>query len=234
MSRTPSTLRTTAAAGAAALAAVAALSGCSSSDSDQAGSTGKSSDMSSSMSSPMSSPMSGSSSKDMGADPAAGPVGPGCAEYAKANPSGPASVGGMAQEPVATAASGNPMLKTLTQAVTGKVNPKVNLADTLNSGEYTVFAPTDSAFQKVDKATMDKLKTDDTMLTNLLSHHVIKGKIQPDAIDGTHETLAGDKVMVSGPAENLAVGDSAHVVCGGVQTSNAVVYMVDSVLMPMK
>ena len=66
----------------------------------------------------------------------------------------------MAQDPVAVAASNNPMLKTLTQAVSGKLNPNVNLVDTLNSGEFTVFAPTDDAFAKIDPATIEKLKTD--------------------------------------------------------------------------
>ena len=52
----------------------------------------------------------------------------------------------MAQDPVAVAASNNPILKTLTAAVSGKLNPKVNLVDTLNGGEFTVFAPVDAAF----------------------------------------------------------------------------------------
>ena len=58
----------------------------------------------------------------------------------------------MAQDPVAVAASNNPLLTTLTAAVSGKLNPKVNLVDTLNGGEFTVFAPVDSAFKKVDAA----------------------------------------------------------------------------------
>ncbi|MFD4433083.1 fasciclin domain-containing protein, partial [Nocardia sp. NPDC058497] len=69
---------------------------------------------------------------------AAGLVGPGCAEYAAQVPSGPGSVSGMAQDPVATAASNNPMLTTLVSAVSGKLNPQVNLVDTLNGGQFTV------------------------------------------------------------------------------------------------
>ena len=93
-------------------------------------------------------------------DPAADLVGAGCAAYAAQNPSGPGSVTGMAQDPVATAASNNPMLSTLTSALSGKLNPQVNLVDTLNSGQYTVFAPTNAAFDKLPAATVDKLKTD--------------------------------------------------------------------------
>lgn len=60
-------------------------------------------------------------------------VGPGCTDYATANPTGPASVQGMSQVPVAVAASNNPQLTTLTAALSGKLNPQVNLVDTLNS-----------------------------------------------------------------------------------------------------
>ncbi len=52
----------------------------------------------------------------------------------------------MAEDPVATAASNNPLLKTLVAAVSGQLNPKVNLVDTLNGDEFTVFAPVDDAF----------------------------------------------------------------------------------------
>ena len=87
-------------------------------------------------------------------------IGPGCSGYAEQVPTGPGSVAGMAQDPVAVAASNNPLLTTLTAAVSGKLNPDVNLVDTLNGGQFTVFAPTDSAFAKIDPATIEKLKTD--------------------------------------------------------------------------
>jgi len=92
-------------------------------------------------------------------DPAADLAGPGCAAYAEQVPSGAGSVSGMALDPVATAASNNPILKTLTAAVSGQLNPKVNLVDTLNGGQFTVFAPVDEAFAKIDPATIETLKT---------------------------------------------------------------------------
>ncbi len=94
----------------------------------------------------------------------AAPVGPGCADYAKAVPSGSGSVDGMAKDPVAVAASNNPLLTTLVAAVSGKLNPKVNLVDTLNGGQFTVFAPVDSAFKKVDAKTLATLKTNSDLL----------------------------------------------------------------------
>ena len=84
-------------------------------------------------------------------DVAANLAGPGCAAYAKQVPDGKGSVAGMAQDPVAVAASNNPVLKTLTAAVSGKLNPKVNLVDTLNGGDFTVFAPIDDAFGKLPR-----------------------------------------------------------------------------------
>jgi uncharacterized surface protein with fasciclin (FAS1) repeats len=164
-------------------------------------------------------------------DPAANLVGSGCAAYAAKVPSGAGSVSGMALDPVANAASNNPILTTLTAAVSGKLNPKVNLVDTLNGSEFTVFAPTDDAFKKIDPATIEALKTDDATLSKILTYHVVPGKITPDQIVGTHKTVQGGSVTVTGTKDALKV-DGANVVCGGVQTANATVYMVDSVLMP--
>lgn len=164
-------------------------------------------------------------------DPAANLVGPGCAAYAEQVPTGAGSVEGMALDPVAVAASNNPILTTLTAAVSGQLNPKVNLVDTLNGAEFTVFAPVDDAFAKIDAATIETLKTDDALLSKILTYHVVPGQITPDQIAGTHATVQGGSVTVSGSGDELKV-DDANVICGGVQTKNATVYLVDSVLMP--
>src|SRR5262245_23094530 len=165
------------------------------------------------------------------AQPATGLVGPGCASYAQQVPTGPGSVTGMAQDPVAVAASNNPLLTTLTKAVSGQLNPKVNLVDTLNGGQFTVFAPTDAAFAKIDPATIEKLKTDDALLSKILTYHVVPGQASPEQVVGTHKTVQGGTVSVTGGGSNLKV-NNASVVCGGVQTANATVYMIDTVLMP--
>jgi uncharacterized surface protein with fasciclin (FAS1) repeats len=158
-------------------------------------------------------------------------VGPGCAGYAKTVPSGAGSVEGMAQDPVATAASNNPLLKTLAAAVSGNLNPKVNLVDTLNGGQFTVFAPVDEAFAKVPAKTVDTLKSDSALLTKVLTYHVVAGEIAPDAIVGTQKTVEGGTVDVAGSGDALTV-NGANVICGGVKTANATVYLIDSVLMP--
>ena len=224
---------TVAGVAAAALLSLTACGGSGSTSGSSASSAPMSSSPSSSMASPSSSAMaspSASSSAGM-MDPAANLVGPGCAAYAKQVPTGAGSVEGMALDPVAVAASNNPILTTLTAAVSGKLNPKVNLVDTLNGGEFTVFAPVDDAFKKIDPATIETLKTDDALLSKILTYHVVPGQITPDKIAGTHATVEGGSVTVTGSGDNLKV-DNANVICGGVKTKNATVYLVDSVLMP--
>lgn len=164
-------------------------------------------------------------------DPAANLVGPACAAYAEANPTGGGSIQGMSQDPVAVAASNNPMLTTLVAAVSGQLNPDVNLVDTLNGSEFTVFAPVDDAFGKIDAATIETLKTDSDQLSKILTYHVVEGQIEPADIAGMHATVQGGNLEVTGSGDNLMVNDAA-VLCGGVQTANAVVYLVDTVLMP--
>lgn len=216
---------------AAGLTALAVL-GTAACSKEEASSTASS--VSSSASSISSSALSSTSSAPAmtgAADPAADLVGTGCAGYAEQVPEGAGSVAGMAQDPVATAASNNPILTTLTAAVSGKLNPGVNLVDTLNGGQFTVLAPTDDAFAKIDAATLEKLKTDAPLLTSILTYHVIPGQLSPAQVAGKHKTVEGGEVTVTGSGEALKF-DQSGLVCGGVKTANATVYMVDTVLMP--
>jgi uncharacterized surface protein with fasciclin (FAS1) repeats len=209
------------AATAMVVCALGATAACGSNDSNSAAADTKPAKTTSS------SPMADSSM-----DPASDLVGPGCAAYAKAVPNGAGSVQGMAQDPVAVAASNNPLLKTLVAAVSGKVNPKVNLVDTLNGGEFTVFAPVDKAFAApaVQKA-LPTLKKDDALLTKILTYHVVPGQLAPADVVGKQKTVEGGTVKVTGSGDNLKV-NGAHVICGGVKTANATVYLIDQVLMP--
>ena len=153
-----------------------------------------------------------------------GPFGAGCAGVPT---EGEGSVEGMADDPVATAASNNPLLKTLVAAVT-----EAGLVDTLNSADaLTVFAPTDDAFAKIPKKDLNALLADKEALTTVLTHHVVAGKLSPEDVAGEHETLAGDMITVEGSGEDFTA-EGAAVVCGNVQTANATVYVIDSVMMP--
>ena len=165
------------------------------------------------------------------ANPAADLVGSGCAAYAKQVPSGSGSIVGMSQDPVAVAASNNPLLTTLVAAVSGKLNTKVNLVSTLDGSQFTVFAPVDSAFAKLPAATVKALMqpSNAALLTSILTYHVVPGEILPANIDGTHTTVEGQDLTVTGSGNNIQVNGS-NVICGGVHTANATVYLIDTVL----
>lgn len=153
--------------------------------------------------------------------------GPGCAAV-PTDASNPGSFTAMAKEPVATAASGNPLLSTLVGAV-----QKANLVDALNSAEgVTVFAPANSAFEKIPAETLNGVVNDDATLKKVLTYHVVPGRLSPGQLAGTHATLQGQELTVAGSGTDFTVDGNSSVVCGNVQTRNATVYIVDSVLMP--
>ncbi|MEO8519374.1 MAG: fasciclin domain-containing protein [Dermatophilaceae bacterium] len=159
------------------------------------------------------------------ADASAAVFGSGCAAVPK---DGKGSFNGMATDPVATAASNNPLLKTLVTAVGA-----AGLGDTLNTTpDITVFAPVDSAFAKLPPAALKAALADPKgLLTKILTNHVVKGKISPDMLSGDHTTLEGGTLKVTGSGDSYKVNGS-NIICGNVPTANATVYIVDGVLLP--
>ncbi|MFB7607534.1 fasciclin domain-containing protein [Streptomyces gardneri] len=155
-----------------------------------------------------------------------GPFGPGCAAVPA---EGDGSFDGMADDPVATAASNNPELSTLVTAV-----QMAGLVDTLNNAEnVTVFAPTNDAFAKIPKADLDKVLADKATLTKILTYHVVGEKVDKAALaDGSFKTLQGGTLTTDGSGDAFVVNDTAKIVCGDVPTSNATVHIIDTVLMP--
>lgn len=166
---------------------------------------------------------------DMSGDAAAmdEPFGAACAEVPD---TGDGSFDGMAEDPVATAASNNPELSTLVDLV-----GLAELVDTLNGAEdVTVFAPANAAFEALPAETVEAVQADpDGLLTEVLTYHVVPERITPEDLAGTFTTLQGSELTVAGSGEEFTVGeDGAQVVCGNVQTANATVYIIDGVLMP--
>jgi uncharacterized surface protein with fasciclin (FAS1) repeats len=144
--------------------------------------------------------------------------------------SGAGSFNGMSTAPVATAASNNPVLSTLVKAVT-----TAGLGDTLNNASnITVFAPSNDAFSKIPAATLNAVLANKAQLTSILTYHVIGQRLSPSQLTsgGSFTTLNGAKVTVSGSGQNIMINGTANVICGDVQTANATVYIIDSVLMP--
>lgn len=161
----------------------------------------------------------------------AGLVGAGCAGYAVKVPTGPGSLDGMSTDPVAVALSNSPQLTTLSSALSGKLNSEVNVADALNKGQFTVFAPIDDAWGRLNPETVSKWRSDSAQLTAVLNYHLVSGQLPPDQVAGEHKTVQGGVINVTGSGGDLRVNDAA-VVCGGIRTSNATVYLIDAVLMP--
>jgi uncharacterized surface protein with fasciclin (FAS1) repeats len=142
---------------------------------------------------------------------------------------GAGSLEALAQDPVATAAANTPQLSTLVAAV-----KKADLVNTLNSAQgITVFAPTNDAFSALPKATLDKALGDpDGLLTTVLTYHVVPGQLTPDQLAGSHKTLQGNTIQVSGSGEDFKVNGNSSVVCGNIKTANATVHLIDQVLLP--
>jgi uncharacterized surface protein with fasciclin (FAS1) repeats len=207
-------LRRTGAAGAALIALTMGLAAC---GDDSSSGSSASDDTGTSAAAP---------SDDAGAQT----FGPGCSAIPT---DGKGSFNGMVTDPVATAASNNPLLSTLVAAVTAVPG----LADTLNAAPaLTVFAPTNDGFGKIPEQDLNAVLADQTTLTAILSHHVVGEQLDPDKLAGEHETLNGDTITIEGDADSgfTVDGAAAHVICGNIPTKNATVYVIDSVLMPTK
>lgn len=150
----------------------------------------------------------------------------------------PGSLTAMGPQPVATAASTNPLLSTLVTAVKA-----ADLVDTLNQAQgITVFAPYNDAFAATQKqigdAKFDALLKDQQALGGLLQYHVVGKRYDAAGLiaAGKTDELMGGQVTIGGTATDMTVtdgmGNTAKVLCGNIPTSNATVFVIDKVLMP--
>jgi transforming growth factor-beta-induced protein len=111
---------------------------------------------------------------------------------------------------------------------------KAGLVDTLaGGGPFTVFAPTDAAFAKVPKATLDALAADPAKLKSVLLYHVVSGRAQAaDVVKlSSAKTLEGRSLAIKIVDGSVFV-DGAKVTTPDVMTSNGVIHVIDSVLVP--
>jgi uncharacterized surface protein with fasciclin (FAS1) repeats len=106
------------------------------------------------------------------------------------------------------------------------------LVDTLKSaGPFTVFAPTDEAFAKIPKATLDGLLADKAALTKVLTYHVIPGKVMAkDVKAGTVKTVQGQELTIT--TNKGVMVNKSTVTATDINTSNGVIHVIDTVLMP--
>ena len=134
--------------------------------------------------------------------------------------------------PVSKALASIPDISTFNSAVSGGLNPAVNITSVLDNGPYVVFAPTNDAFAALDPAQLDALKADPAALTKLVYYHVFLGLLGVDDVQGQRPTQEGAEIKVSGKGGDIKVNDDVKVLCGGIQAQNARIYLIDKVLDP--
>ncbi|MEV4599907.1 fasciclin domain-containing protein [Amycolatopsis sp. NPDC049253] len=155
--------------------------------------------------------------------------GPACSQLPQGN--APGSLDSMGPQPVASAASTNPLLTKLVAAVKA-----TNLVDTLNSQQaITVFAPADPAFNALGDAKFNELAKNPDQLAPILQYHVVGKRYDAKglAAAGTVTSLntAGGPLKIEGTGDNMTV-NGAKILCGNIPTKNATVFVIDKVLTP--
>ncbi len=213
------------ATGAAALAAAAlTLTACSSSDTGSSSTSSAAAPTTTTTAAATSSAAAGGD----GVTTAADVFGPNCKDLPQAD--APGGLTAMGPQPVATAASTNPLLTKLVAAV-GAIP---GLGDTLNTTDnLTVFAPADPAFAALGDAKFTELAGQPAVLGPILQYHVIPKRYDAKGLEaaGTVKSLSGGDVTIAGTGDNLTI-NGAKVLCGNIPTKNATVFVIDTVLTP--
>jgi uncharacterized surface protein with fasciclin (FAS1) repeats len=151
---------------------------------------------------------------------------------AAAGPSASASVpsqGNAAKEDIVATATAAGKFKTLTSLL-----KQAGLAGTLQGKvSYTVFAPTDAAFAKVPKSTLQALGKDKAKLRSVLLYHVAKGKLTAAKVvkRSSVKTLNGQSVRIRVSGDKVTVG-GARVITPDIAASNGVIHVINKVLIP--
>ena len=155
----------------------------------------------------------------------------------------PMAADATAPKTIVALAQGNADLSTLVAAVTA-----AGLGETLSgAGPFTVFAPTNAAFAKVDKATLEGLLKPESKaaLTGILTYHVVAGNVKAADVvkmitDGkgtaTIKTVAGGELKASMDGDKVvltdAKGGKSTITATDIAASNGVVHTIDTVVMP--
>jgi uncharacterized surface protein with fasciclin (FAS1) repeats len=134
--------------------------------------------------------------------------------------------------PVSKALASIPDISTFNSAVSGGLNPEVNITSVLDNGPYVVFAPSNEAFAALEPGQLEALKTNPAALTKLDYYHVFLGLLGPEDVHGQRPTQEGADIKVEGKNGDIKVNTTTKVICGGIQAQNARIYIIDSVLDP--
>ena len=134
-----------------------------------------------------------------------------------------------AEKDIVDTAVGAGQFKTLTKLVTD-----AGLVDTLKGkGPFTVFAPTDKAFAKLPKSLVQKLTADKKLLTQVLTYHVVSGKVlSTDLSNGlAAKTVQGESIKVHINGKKVTFNKSG-LVSADVMATNGVIHVIDTVMLP--
>ena len=128
-------------------------------------------------------------------------------------------------------AAGDPQFSTLASLV-----QSAGLADTLSQGSYTVFAPTNRAFAKVPKSTLDALRSDPAQLRSVLLYHVVQGRVPASRVVKLRsaKTLNGASVRIRVRGKRVFLNGNTRVTKTDVRASNGIVHVLNRVLLPPK
>ena len=137
-----------------------------------------------------------------------------------------------ATQPVSKVLATIPDIATFNSLISGQANPAVNIQSVLDNGPYVVFAPSNDAFAAMDPAQLAAVKADPAALAKLDYYHVFLGLLGPDDVKGQRPTQQGAEIKVTGKGGDIKVNDTAKVVCGGIEASDARIYIIDHVLDP--
>jgi uncharacterized surface protein with fasciclin (FAS1) repeats len=140
------------------------------------------------------------------------PQGSGCDNFKKAMPEWK----NLAELPAGKVLASIPDISTFNAALSGGMNPDVNIIPVLDNGPYVIFAPTNDAFAAMEPGKLDALKADSAALTSFDYYHA----------------FLGAEVKVTGKGGDIKVNDTAKLVCGPIQAQNARIYLIDTVLDP--
>lgn len=135
----------------------------------------------------------------------------------------------MSMKNIVEIAAADDQFSTLVTAV-----KEADLVDTLSSrGPFTVFAPTNSAFDKLPKETLEEVLADKEQLTAILTYHVVPDKVMAEDVVKLHsaKTVQGNEVKIKVEGETVMV-DNAKVVKTDIEAENGVIHVIDTVLIP--
>lgn len=132
-----------------------------------------------------------------------------------------------------------PIIQTASE--TGNFSTFISLVDTTNltqkltnEGPFTVFMPTDSAFNALDSVTLNTLLADSQLLEQVIQYHLVPGNLTKEQLSNLQQvvTVEGSSISISVQGDTIILNDSVRIVGDAINASNGVIYPINGVLIP--